>query len=73
MDADDVKIITSQTGINDLDIIRRAYSECEENVEDTILSLIGIKSKKSTHKKTLTENIRMIFDEKDRMYKERKK
>lgn len=65
-----IKIIQSQTNIDDALLVERTYMECENDVTNTILTLLK-KLPKTTHKEPTDIDIfRQILDEKDKIYHE---
>jgi hypothetical protein len=70
----EIKMISSQTGIDDLILIERAYYECKANTIDTICKLMDIKqvlrNDAARETKSLMETFREILDEKDTIFQQ---
>ena len=73
MDAELVDIIKRQTGIDNKHKIQQSYNECDKDIGNTILMLLNIQIPKKVEKiASKFDEIREIFDEKDRIYTSRK-
>lgn len=67
------KIISDQTGINDLLHIEKTYYECNGDEVSTILKLMNMslpKTRNTKKLKTLFDDLREICDEKDTIFQE---
>lgn len=72
---DELKFISSQTSIEDTDLIERAYYKNNCNASDTIIDLLGLslndnEKRKRAYIRTQADDIRDILDEKEGLYKQ---
>lgn len=64
----DIDIIAHQTGLNDKLHIERILMECNNDIAATILKLMGTTPKSIAKEPSAFEQIRMILDEKDKLF-----
>lgn len=68
-----VKIISKQTGIDDLLLIERTFYEYKSDITKTILILLNkdipkLRHEKEEHLKTVLDDVREILDEKEAIF-----
>lgn len=71
-----LKLISKQTGVDDLFIVEKAFCECKENELQTIFKLMGmempqVRGVKLDHEKTVFDDVRQICDDKDVVFQNR--
>ncbi len=71
-----VKIMSKQTGIDDLILVEKTFYECKSDVTKTILTLLNreipkLRHEKENHLRTVEDDVREILDEKEAIFYER--
>lgn len=71
----EIEIIKSQTGIDDVDVIKKEYEKNYRSIPDTIMALMeykyckrAINTLKPKEPETLFDEIRAIVNEKEELY-----
>lgn len=64
----DIDIIAHQTGLTDTLYIERVLIECNNDIAATILKLMGTMPKSIQKEPSAFEQIRMILDEKEKLF-----
>ena len=77
MSSDIFKMISKQTGVDDLLHIEKIYYECNKDEVATIFKLMGIampniRGEKLVHEQTVFDDLRVICDEKDTIFQRMK-
>ncbi len=68
-----IKIISNQTGIDDLLVVEKTFYECKSDITKTILTLLNkdipkLRHEKEEHLRTVLDDVREILDEKEAIF-----